>query len=122
MWSRVVWLRSVFYSTIFLSLMVLINPVQAGVSGLSNLNVLASKVYLVATLNDGPAMRPVNWEIFRISDDREFLVDSFLRHSAAVSLEPGYYRAIARLDGVKRSRTFNVRTFANNNIVVAMDN
>lgn len=80
-----------------------------------------SKVLLMATLNNGPAMRPVKWQVYRIKDGRSVLVESFKRHSASIELEPGVYRADAVLDSINRSRTFDVRTVSNSNVIVAMD-
>lgn len=81
-----------------------------------------SKVFLVATLNNGPAMKPVEWSVYRLNNKNDSkLVKSFRRHSASLRLEPGRYLAQASLDNVNRSRIFDVRTFSNSNIVVAMD-
>ena len=80
-----------------------------------------ANVTFVATLNQGPAMRPVKWTVYRLDNNRSIPVKTFRRHSASLVLEPGRYRAEANLDNVHRSRTFDVSTRTRNNIVVAMD-
>ncbi|MEB4589388.1 hypothetical protein VSS37_00195 [Candidatus Thiothrix sp. Deng01] len=81
-----------------------------------------SKVLFMATLNNGPAMRPVKWQLYRIDKNGQSkLVEAFKRHSASLELEPGIYRAEAMLDNVNRSRTFDVRTVGDSNVIIAMD-
>lgn len=81
-----------------------------------------ANVTLVATLNEGPAMRPVRWTVYRLdNNNRPTAVTSFRRHSASITLPPGRYRAEANLDSVNRSRVFDVSTRTSNNVVVAMD-
>lgn len=80
-----------------------------------------SKVLFMATVKKGPAMRPVKWSLYRVENGKSIFVDSFKRHSASLELEPGVYRADAALDGVSRSRTFDIRTVSNSNVIIAMD-
>ncbi|MBU0654224.1 MAG: hypothetical protein KJ914_03725 [Gammaproteobacteria bacterium] len=81
-----------------------------------------ANVTLVATLNEGPAMRPVRWTVYRLdNNNRPIPVTSFRRHSASIVLEPGRYRAEANLNNVNRSRVFDVSRRSSSSVVVAMD-
>ncbi|HRJ53525.1 MAG TPA: hypothetical protein PLE99_12225 [Candidatus Thiothrix moscowensis] len=80
-----------------------------------------ANVTLVATINNGPAMRPVRWTLYRLENNSPVWVDSFRRHSATIPLKPGRYRAEANLNNVNRSRVFDVSTRSNSSVVVAMD-
>lgn len=81
-----------------------------------------ANVTLVATLNEGPAMRPVLWTVYRLdNNNRPTPVTSFRRHSASIVLEPGRYRAEANLNNVNRSRIFDVSSRTSSSVVVAMD-
>ncbi len=76
-------------------------------------------VNLVATLKDGPAMRPVDWKIYRV--DNNSVVKSTRSHSLNLPLRPGTYKAVARLNDVTRNRTFTVNNNGQVNVVIAMD-
>lgn len=78
-------------------------------------------VRLVATLNNGPAMRPVKWTLYRLNNDQATWIDSFQRHSASIPLVPGLYRADVSLQGVQRSRVFEVSSVTGSNVVIPMD-
>jgi hypothetical protein len=80
-----------------------------------------ANVRLVATLNNGPAMRPVKWTLYRLNNDHATWVDSFQRHSASIPLVPGFYRADVSLQGVNRSRVFEVSSITGSNVVIPMD-
>ncbi len=81
-----------------------------------------SNVHLVATLNNGPAMRPVKWSVYRLNNNQQAtLVQSFERHSASIPLAPGRYRAEATFNNVSRTRVFDVGLKTNSRVVVAMD-
>ncbi len=82
----------------------------------------APNVHLVATLNNGPAMRPVKWSVYRLDNNhQETLVQSFERHSASIPLKPGRYRAQATFNNVSRTRIFDVSSNSSSKVVVAMD-
>lgn len=66
-------------------------------------------------------MRPVKWDLYRLENGKSIFVNSFKRHSASLDLTPGVYRAEVALDGVNRSRTFDIRTVSSSNVIVAMD-
>lgn len=122
MYHRAFGFQKLMAAVIFLSLILFSPANKAEPLELASLQMTAaSKVYLVATINNGPAMKPVKWKVFRLHNGEPQLIQSFQRHSVSMRLEPGRYRAIASLDSTQRSREFDVRTFANSNIVVAMD-
>ena len=82
-----------------------------------------SKVLLMATLNNGPAMKPVTWNVYRLDHGKSIFETSLNRHSANIELAPGLYRAdVSLTDGSNmRSRTFDLRTVSSSNVIVAMD-
>lgn len=79
-----------------------------------------SSVNLVATLRNGPAMRPVDWKIYRV--DNNSVVTSTRSHSLSLPLRPGTYKAVAKLNDVTRNRTFTINSSGQVNVVIAMDN
>jgi len=80
------------------------------------------RVNLVATVDNGPALKEVNWTVYRTDSDRP--VKQADNHSTHVLLPAGQYRAVATLISnnkrVTRSRDFYVRT-PNSRIIVPMD-
>ncbi|MEZ5452787.1 MAG: hypothetical protein R3E93_08230 [Thiothrix sp.] len=117
-------LRNVWASLSVIAVCLFANQAQAAVINavfFSAAQTPLSKVLLMATLNNGPAMRPVQWQLYRVKNGRSTLVQSFKRHSASLELEPGIYRAEAELDNVSRSRVFDISTVSNSNVIVAMD-
>jgi hypothetical protein len=109
-------------SLVFLSLMT--TQVQsAPIQGLAAPDVPKSKVLLMATLNNGPAMQPVTWTVYRLENGRAIYNRSVNLHSANIELEPGFYRADVTLDGanVSRSRVFDLSNVSSSNVIVAMD-
>lgn len=82
-----------------------------------------SKVLLMATLNNGPAMQPVTWTVYRLENGKAIYNRSVNLHSANIELEPGFYRADVTLDGanVSRSRVFDLSNVSSSNVIVAMD-
>lgn len=75
------------------------------------------KVTIVATINGGPAMRPVQIGVYQ----GDTLITSTTRHSFTTSLTCGQtYRAELQLDGTERDRTFKTAT-SDSTVVVAMD-
>lgn len=107
-------------SLVFLSVFSLQSQ-SAPILGVAEGSSSLSKVLLMATLANGPAMRPVKWTVYRVKNGQSTKVDSFKRHSASIKLEPGIYRADAELNDVTRSRTFDIRTVTSSNVIVAMD-
>lgn len=96
---------------------VLVHPVTAATTS----EEAAANVHFVATLNNGPAMRPVKWTLYRLSNNNEATYyDSFNRHSASMPLPPGRYRAEVSLKDVSRFRVFDVSSVTSS-IVVPMD-
>lgn len=109
-------------SLVFLSLIAMqVNsaPIQAAAGA----DMPKSKVLLMATLNNGPAMQPVTWTVYRLENGEAIYDRSVNLHSANIELEPGFYRADVKLDsgGVNRSRTFDLTNVSSSNIIVAMD-
>lgn len=82
-------------------------------------------VRLMATLDQSPAFTSlVRWSVFRVEngvrEPQPYVVYNN-RHALAVRLPPGRYEAEASLASVRRSRVFDVSSYATNNIVVALD-
>ncbi|MBO0615104.1 hypothetical protein [Thiothrix fructosivorans] len=77
----------------------------------------------MATLNNGPAMKPYTWTVYRLDNGKSVLETSLTRHSANIELAPGLYRAdVTSEDGtVSRSRTFDLRTVSSSDVIIAMD-
>lgn len=109
-------------SLVFLSLMAMqVNgaPIQAAAGA----DAPKSKVLLMATLNNGPAMQPVTWTVYRLENGQAIYNQSVNLHSANIELEPGFYRADVALAGtnVSRSRVFDLSNVRSSNVIVAMD-
>ena len=94
--------------------------VQAGQMAVANVTVPTGKVSLVATLNDGPAMRPMSWKVYSLEGPRREIAVS-MRHSTVLVVAPGRYEAVATLGGVERRREFTVHNGSANDVVLAMD-
>ncbi|OQX13181.1 MAG: hypothetical protein BWK73_13015 [Thiothrix lacustris] len=96
---------------------------SAPIQGLPAPDVPKSKVLLMATLNNGPAMQPVTWTVYRLINGKAIYNQSVNLHSANIELEPGFYRADVTLNGanVSRSRVFDLTNVSSSNVVVAMD-
>ncbi len=80
-------------------------------------------VTLIATVNNGPALSPVRWSVFRVdngSSTTPFRTFDH-RHSLAIALPPGRYRAEASMNNISRSRVFDVSNRTDNSIIVALD-
>lgn len=107
-----------------LSLMLSAAPVQgSSVRIPAGLKIPKTKVLLMATLNNGPAMQPVTWTIYRFENGVPVYNRSVNLHSANIELEPGFYRADVKLNavGTTRSRSFDLSNVRSSNIIVAMD-
>jgi len=48
-------------------------------------------------------------------------VEIIPRHTATLTLKPGQYKAVARLNNKERSRSFSLKSNDKENIVVSMD-
>lgn len=109
-------------SFVFLSLMSAQSN-SAPINAVAGADAPLSKVLLMATVNNGPAMRPVTWTVYRLDNGKSVWERSLSRHSATIELSPGVYRAdVTFSDGsVSRSRTFDLRTVSSSNVIVAMD-
>ncbi|WMP15713.1 hypothetical protein [Thiothrix lacustris] len=86
----------------------------------ANIQMPGGKVSLIATLNNGPALRPMSWTVYRLDGGRQAIAAP-KRHSANLLVSPGHYEAVATLNGQERHRVFTVLTDTSNRIVVAMD-
>ncbi|MDQ5770387.1 hypothetical protein [Thiothrix subterranea] len=109
-------------SLVFLSLMAMqVNG--APLSMVAGADVPKSKVLLMATLNNGPAMQPVTWTVYRLQNGKAIYDRSVNLHSANIELEPGFYRADVTLDGanVSRSRIIDLSNVTSSKVIVAMD-
>lgn len=94
--------------------------VGRGATSDASLSVPTGRINLVATLGNVPAMRPMQWRLFRLDGGRRE-VASPTRHSATLVVAPGHYEAIASLNGRERRREFTVRQGSDNSVVLAMD-
>ena len=94
--------------------------IASGAVTAANIQMPGGKVSLIATLMNGPAMRPMSWTVYRLDGGRQTIAAP-KRHSATLLVSPGHYEAVATLDGHERRRTFTVLTNTSNRIVVAMD-
>ncbi len=80
----------------------------------------SGKVTLIATLGNGPALRPMSWVVYRLDEGKQTIATP-RRHSANLEVAPGHYEAVATLDGQERRRSFTVLAGTSNRIVIAMD-
>ncbi|WGZ94497.1 MAG: hypothetical protein QJT81_00495 [Candidatus Thiothrix putei] len=94
--------------------------VNAGKLSDANIQIPSGKVTLVATLDNGPALRPMSWTVYRLDGGKQ-TVATPRRHSANLEVAPGHYEAVAKLEGQERRRAFTVLTDTSNLIVIAMD-
>ena len=77
-------------------------------------------VKLVATIQDSPAFKDVEWRLYRL-DLPGRPVMTIKRHAAIVNLKPGKYRVVALLESIVRSRSFNLRSSEIAEVIVPMD-
>ena len=77
-------------------------------------------VRLVATLQDNPAFTNVVWKVYRL-EGTYHQIDMIPRHTATLTLRPGNYKAVALLDNKERSRSFQLKSNANEEIIIPMD-
>ncbi len=96
--------------------------VGRGQISLAAITIPTGKVNLVATLGNAPAMRPMQWRLYRLEGNggRQEIAAP-VRHSATLEVAPGHYEAVANLDGRVRSREFTVLNGTSNNVILAMD-
>ncbi|MGB0847431.1 MAG: hypothetical protein ACPGSM_11945 [Thiolinea sp.] len=81
----------------------------------------SSEVRLVATIDNSPAFKAVNWEIYRV-DDPSTRYERERRHSFTLkSVTPGRYRAIVRRNGTVHKRDFYVMADTTSKINVPVD-
>ena len=110
-------------SLVFLSL-ISAQSYSAPINAVAGADTPLSKVLLMATLNNGPAMQPFTWTVYRLDNEGKSVWETSLtRHSANIELAPGMYRAdVTSQDGsVSRSRTFDLRTVSSSDVIIAMD-
>ena len=75
--------------------------------------------YLRATLKNAPALQPVEWKVYRSTDNT--LVKSATTHSLVLPLDPGNYKAIVKLNNVTRDRSFTVMNNSKVDVTIALD-
>ncbi len=75
--------------------------------------------YLRATLKNEPALQPVEWKVYRSTDNS--LVKSATTHSFMLPLDPGNYKAIVKLNNVTRDRSFTVMNNSKVDVTIALD-
>lgn len=79
----------------------------------------AADTYIVATLNNGPVMDAIELEVRQMNDNS--LIEKTKKHSTVLSLTPGNYMAIAKMNNIVRNRAFSVIDHNTVNVVIAMD-
>nr|CAA6830854.1 MAG: Unknown protein [uncultured Thiotrichaceae bacterium] len=80
-----------------------------------------SEVRLVATIDNGPALRPVEWTIFRVGNPSNPLFTEN-RHSFTLhSMKPGRYTAVVNKDGEIRRRDFYVMADTTSRVRIPID-
>lgn len=94
--------------------------VEAGHLAVTDVDVSTGRVNLIATLHNGPALRPMHWQIYRLDGGRQPVAD-YRRHTGTLDVNPGHYEAVASLDGRERRREFTVMADASSSVVLAMD-
>jgi hypothetical protein len=94
--------------------------VAAGRLTAASIQIPTGKVSLIATLGNGPAMRPMTWTVYRLDGVKQVVANPH-RHSATLEVSPGRYEAVANLNGLERHRLFSVLGDTRNDIVIAMD-
>lgn len=77
-------------------------------------------VKLVATLQNSPAFKDVEWRLSRL-DLPGRPVMTIKRHAASVNLRPGTYRVVALLGSIVRSRSFQLKSSETTEVIVPMD-
>lgn len=87
----------------------------------ASLDVPTGRVNLVATLGNTPALRPMEWKVFRLENGHRREIAAPRRHMATLVVPPGQYEAVASLDGKERHREFTVMQGTDNSVVLAMD-
>lgn len=95
--------------------------VERGTTQVTAMNVPTGKVNLVATLGNAPAMRPMQWKLYRLDGSGRHEIAAPARHSVTLAVPPGHYEAVANLDGRERRREFTVLDGTSNSVVLAMD-
>lgn len=108
--KKIVWLLAAFY---------LITNVTFAAEDRKEDDGDQAMALIAATLNNNSAMQPVEWKVMRL--DNNSVVKKTKAHSFALSLRPGSYKAIAKLNGITRDRTFSVLDNNRVNVVIAMD-
>lgn len=94
--------------------------VGRGQTQVATIRIPGGRVNLVATLNNAPALRPMEWKVFRLDEGRKEIAAPG-RHSATLVIPAGHYEAVATLNGRQRSRQFTVSNGADSNVILAMD-
>jgi hypothetical protein len=80
-----------------------------------------SEVRLIATIDNGPALMPVKWTIFRVGDPTYVPIEKN-RHSFTLhSVKPGRYTAIVRRGEETRRRDFYVMADTTSRVRVPVD-
>jgi len=80
-----------------------------------------SEVRLVATIDNGPAFRPVEWKVFRTNNPGKLIAEEN-RHSFTLrSIKPGRYTAVVKRDGTIRSRDFYVMADTTSRVRIPID-
>ena len=94
--------------------------INRGISETLVLDMPTGKINLVATLANFPAMRLMNWKLYRLDGGRQE-VASPRQHAISLEVPPGHYEAIAQLNGHERRREFTVLAGTSSSVVLAMD-
>lgn len=81
-----------------------------------------SEVRLVATIDNGPALQPVEWTVFRVGNPSETIADKTRRHSFTIhKVKPGRYTAIVKRGNETRRRDFYVMADTTSRVRIPVD-
>lgn len=79
-----------------------------------------SEVRLIATIDNGPALKPVEWTVFRVGSPTPIANKN--RHSFTLrKLTPGRYTAVVKRNGETRRRDFYVTADTTSRVHVPID-
>ncbi len=80
-----------------------------------------SEVRLVATIDNGPALQPLEWTVFRV-DNPSNVIKKNRRHSFTLrEMKPGRYTAIVKRGDETRRRDFYVMADTTSRVRIPVD-
>lgn len=95
--------------------------VQAGQSTMTKVDVPIGRLHLIATQADMPLFKPMEWQIYRMENEKRRYFSTYRMHSQTLVIPPGQYEVVASHDGRTQKRQFQVRENTDNRVIVALD-